>query len=257
MTKTEIVLLLRKALWNIDTNKGKGICGQVEQYMAEAAPDHWNDKLLHSLMQSWPGYSGDPMFPVPSTEEGQTSKQAFIAAMAENRLWDAKLGTPEWRYARLRHALGSYLVSSTYLLTASLDASAEDLQRAKLQVRTILQDLLTDVEEGKPRSWGLCTAIDNYAEGGRRGRQDAGHLLDGCMRTWKGHSGEWKYPVPAPEGLFPHLVKPDGAKTCFNTFGDKAFEGEYGKLRIELAKHVLSVVDTAPNLWGGDYPQGL
>lgn len=252
-----MILLLRKALWNLDTSKCEGICVQVDQYMAEAAPDHWNSTLLHSLIQSWPCYSGDPLFPVPSTEEGQTHEQAFVAAMAEKRVWDAKLWTPEWRYARLRNALGGYLVNSTCLLTASLDASAEDLQRAKGQVRTILQDLLTDVEEGKPRSWGLCTAIRSRAEGDRRGRHDAQNLLDGCMRTWKGHSGEWKYPVPAPEGLFPRLGKPDGARTCFNTFGDKAFEGVYGKLRIELAKHVLSAVDTVPNLWGGDYPQGL
>lgn len=79
---------------------------------------------------------------------------------------------------------------------------------------------------------GLCAELqkaDDYDE----------ELIDSLFETWEHFSGSHVYPVPNPE----HPGDPAKARAIFDEFKPgEGFLGEYGELRLKLARHLLEAL---------------
>lgn len=83
--------------------------------------------------------------------------------------------------------------------------------------------------KGSGCRWGLCAELDladDYDEG----------LIDSLFKTWEHFSGSVAYPVPRPE----KPGDPKAARVAFEVMRHEGkFIGEYGELRLGLARHLL------------------
>lgn len=96
---------------------------------------------------------------------------------------------------------------------------------------TMVEILQRIVEtRGTGCDWGLCAELegpaDDYDE----------DLIDSLFKTWEHFSGFVVFPVPDPE----KPGDPKAAKAIYeaSTHGG-SFVGEYGELRLDLARHLL------------------
>lgn len=94
----------------------------------------------------------------------------------------------------------------------------------------ILQRIIDTKGAGCER--GLCAELDeadDYDEA----------LIDSLFVTWEHFSGSVIYPVPYPE----HPGDPKAAGAIFEAVGrGGGFLGEYGELRLKLARHLLEAL---------------
>lgn len=83
------------------------------------------------------------------------------------------------------------------------------------------------------RLTGICSNVETsyYRYNGSRNYCEIEYVLREAFNDWPKHSGDICYPVPDPAGVF-HPA------SVFNRAVDM-WEGEYGKLRKELARHAL------------------
>lgn len=81
--------------------------------------------------------------------------------------------------------------------------------------------------------WGLCAELDPADD------HDEG-LIDSLFKTWEHFSGSVAYPVPDPE----KPGDPKSARVAYEAFGPEGgFLGEYGELRLKLARHLLEALE--------------
>lgn len=95
---------------------------------------------------------------------------------------------------------------------------------------TMVEILQRIVEtRGDGCQYGLCAELDNAHDYDK-------NLVRGVFETWEHFSGNVTFPVPDPE----HPGDPDEARYVYIHFQEgEAFLGEYGELRLDLARHLL------------------
>lgn len=80
-------------------NSNGGICLQLVLSSA-------NNYTLHSMMSSWPKYSGIFEYPIPSTMEGLTPKACYNYHRKKRNLWTGRNA-----YSKLRYELLDFLIA--------------------------------------------------------------------------------------------------------------------------------------------------
>lgn len=72
----------------------EGICYNVEMatFHTEGADDVMMFDIMSNLFRQWPEYSGNDLFPVPYTEDGERCADPDSAFYAIDNLWEGEYG---------------------------------------------------------------------------------------------------------------------------------------------------------------------
>ena len=86
------------------------------------------------------------------------------------------------------------------------------------------------------RESGICANLNEVAN------LDAGSFLQPCFRTWEQFSGDYAYPVPAPDS-----DKYSASDVYYITRDDDMWNPEhpYGSLRLDLLEHLIRECEDA------------
>lgn len=95
---TDLLTALKQLRENGPKNRNSGICKQIDWYNSE---EH---RQFRASFETWPHYSGDDSFPVPSPDKSMDAIDAYFNE--SNDLWDR--GT---EYGRLRWDLLDHIIA--------------------------------------------------------------------------------------------------------------------------------------------------
>lgn len=106
----------------------QGICGHMADCPArEAAYLGFRslDELLEAIFEQWPEYSGNPMYPVPGTDDDEENMHLFYDYYDDAAEYAYEENTCVWdgTYGESRRALLTFIIES---LRASLPSTQED-----------------------------------------------------------------------------------------------------------------------------------
>jgi hypothetical protein len=200
-----------KCLRELSTNRvshGRGICYLVEDALyasgASSAECYFIGFLLKGIMASWHRFSGNFLFPVPSTNAKKSASEAY----SDYQLWGCS------HYGNYRRELAKYTADR-------LSTHSEYFSSNSFWV-SFLNDLdwMLAVPSHELGDRGVCRLIWRGEEGTRARYV----VLIGSLHCYDYYSGDLHFPVAHPS-----------VKDPLKAFEEnELWEGEYGRRRIVL-----------------------
>lgn len=96
----DLLTALKQLRENGPKNRYAGICSQFDLYGLYSSQER---QRFRDSFKTWPHYSGDPSFPVPSPDESVDAIDAYV--YKSNDLWDR-----DTEYGRLRWDLLDHII---------------------------------------------------------------------------------------------------------------------------------------------------
>lgn len=97
---TDLLTTLKQLRENGPKNRDGGICSQLDLFGWYSAEEH---RQFRASFKTWPHYSGDIDFPVPSPDKSMDATDAYFDE--SNDLWDR-----DTEYGRLRWDLLDHII---------------------------------------------------------------------------------------------------------------------------------------------------
>lgn len=98
---TDLLTALKQLRENGPKNRDAGICSQFDLYGSYSLKEN---RQFRASFETWPHYSGDDSFPVPSPYKSMDAIDAYF--YTDNDLWDR-----DTEYGRLRWDLLDHIIA--------------------------------------------------------------------------------------------------------------------------------------------------